>query len=181
MSQINIYANPSGGGDVTIQSPPSTVSRLLTLPDEDGNLLGFAPFYASCSGTPGNGSTNTSVIRLSTVHISVGTGATLVQSATLGDHYLVNRAGMYQVRVQGAWAGGSANIGLTKNATGSDLTANVSSVAKPVRLGFFASPSANITGSLTWTGYCAVGDTIRMQSNVALVSSALEFDITRLA
>lgn len=183
MSLLEFAANPSGGGKVTVQSPPSTVDRTLTLPDATGNIIGYPAYRLWLTDSPGRGSTNTAVMRFTTTQVSVGTSVTYADSATNGASFTVVDAGLYQIEFAVASTTGAVNFALTVNASGSELTAaNAASIAWPTRVALQQATGANLPFRISTAVYLNASDVVRAQitAGTAISNTVTEFRMTRI-
>lgn len=182
MSSIQVLGNPSGGGDLQLKSPATAVSRTQTFPDEDGTIVAFEPYRLICTDSPGNASTNTAVRRFTTILTQVGNGLTFTQSSTLGDSLTCVQPGRYAISFNTSNTT-NLNFGLTRNASGTELTtANFATILAPTRLAL-AQAGANAPARVTWVGWLAVGDVVRAQvsSGGALTAGVTDFQVERVS
>ncbi len=126
----------------------------------------------------GYGSSNTRVRRWTTTSLSVGSGITYADSATLGGSFTINEAGVYAIT---AIDGDTGTFGVTVN--GSALSTNVSTLtyAQGGRGRVVASGGCN-----SWTKCLtlAVNDVLRLQTNNDCSNSAFDnssFHITKVS
>lgn len=112
----------------------------------------------------GQGSTANRTRRWSNVGSNtLGAFATYVDSATDGGTVTVNIAGIYSITYNDAGASGNPNFGITVNANGADTILTVTPAQRrTVQCGV----SANVASS-SWTGWLAIGDVIRFQTDTA--------------
>lgn len=119
------------------------------------------------AGANGYGSTNTLIRRYSSVVSNTGSDITLNQSATLGDSFTINTAGMYAIVATDSF-NTSANFGIS----------NTASVATPIlnlstsdRLGAVGTPGADYVCQATFTGYLPAGAVIRTHTQLSFGAS----------
>lgn len=132
-----------------------------TIPGIGGNSIPIRS-YVTGYESPGNGSTNTAVLRWSNL-TTVGTDITATDSATLGTSFTVNSDGIYTVGGTGPWSSSCA-FGVTIN--GNALTTGYNSLTFANGLrgeGSFISSGAPCNGG--FTGFLTSGSIIRIQND----------------
>lgn len=80
----------------------------------------------------GHGSTNTKIVRFSTVLRNVGTDITYATSATLGDTFTVNSTGIYAVYHQNNQSGSPMQMGISVNTTTPTTNSSVVAVGEMI-------------------------------------------------
>ena len=135
-------------------------------------------------GSNGFGTTNIAIWRFTTTVTNQGTDITYTASAANGDTFTVNTNGVYaitytnQFNVQ-AW------LGLSLNATGSDLTVNVATLTASKILSTVYTAINGGAGIASWTGYLPSGSIVRAHNDTSLVAGtsigAVNITITRVS
>lgn len=144
-----------------------------------------SPSYSRVGGYAGYGSTNTKILRFTTVVESSGTDITLTQSAGNGDSWTINTAGVYAMSAEMCPAlGGGCFIGISINSN--QLTTAVWGITAANRLIYsraaaIASDTNHATCSVT--KYLAANDVIRCHTagEVSYTASEVSFTIQRVA
>jgi len=129
----------------------------------------------------GAGSTNTCVQRFLTTFVTQGTDITLTQSATLGDTFTVNTAGVYSCSLTAVHPTGNGVVGISASST--QLTTSIVGIAVTDKLTLVQDYTATGTVSCSWIGYLAAGAVVRVHTDAtALVAdNRSQFTITRVA
>lgn len=123
--------------------------------------------YIKVSNPSGNGSSSTCIRRFQTLDESGGTAITRASSAAAGDTFTVAQAGVYAVTYNDdSGTGAGYLMGLSKNATGADLTTSIGSIAATKKL-IIINPNDSLQTSVTWVGVLAAGDVIRAHNSGA--------------
>lgn len=128
----------------------------------------ISQYAATGIAASGHGSSSTTVRRFGTsAVIDTGNDITVTDSATLGTVITVARDGIYSFSVTDDLSSGSAWFGFTKNASGSDLTAQVQDITTAGvvlnRVQTAYNGSAGTTTNCVWTGKVLTTDSIRVQ------------------
>lgn len=160
--RIRRNADGSGGALLTVNSA--------------GTLVQPAQSMVRLNTANGYGSTNTKILRFSTVVTNQGADITYVDSATLGASLTTNTAGVYAISFSMNFSS-TAGCGLSLNTT--TPTTSIVSIASSERLGGFNAA----WGSISWTGYLAAGAVIRPHTDgtSAAASNLHDFTIVRVA
>ena len=136
------------------------------------------------TGSNGFGTTNTAIWRFTTTVTNQGTDITYAASATNGDTFTVNTNGVYAITYTNQF-NATQWIGLSLNATGADLTANIVSLAASKILSSSATSAANYPVVVSWTGYLPTGSIIMAHNGVSAVAgtntASVNFTITRVS
>jgi hypothetical protein len=120
-----------------------------------------------CEGTPasgagGYGSTNTCIRRFLSPIENVGTGITITQSATDGDSFTINEAGVYTICYSDMNGSNAFLIGLSLNSTAlSTVIEDPANDAYRIALHGHFTGSANGTARVFCTRYFSAGSVIR--------------------
>lgn len=112
----------------------------------------------------GYGSTNTKIRQWTTVSKNIGLSMTLVQSATLGDSFVINEDGIYSISYFDQFVGADY-LGLSVNST--QLTTAIDSVTNTDVLGFVQSGAANDPMGFSTTVRLKRGDVVRCHGDGA--------------
>lgn len=138
----------------------------------------------------GFGSTNNSVRRYTNSTNGVngaviqGTDITYAGSATLGDTFTVNTAGVYAISVSDNWTAANT-MAISQNAP--NLVGVTIAAQPPLNiLVVGVGAAANFSGTCSWTGYLAVGTIIRILvdgsgASVNGTAAPAQFTMTRTA
>ncbi len=152
-----------------IKSTQATAGTWATSPSE----IALAPFSAPSSlnsvwvyGQNGYGSTNTKIMRWTTIGRNVGTAITPTQSGTNGDSFTINEDGDYIMNLHLQFTGAN-QMGVSLNST--QLTTNVFSITAANRLASVNCPSANVAGCVGVCYYLTAGDVIRVHTDGSAV------------
>jgi hypothetical protein len=131
-----------------------------------GPGLGSPNSMIRLSGGNGYGSTNTKIRRYTTTVSSSGSDITLTQSATNGDSFTINTAGVYSF-ARKERGSGSDYVGWSLNS--SQLTTNLDSITNADRLGGheFSTGDALFTVVIR----CAAGDVVRPHSRAVMTGT----------
>lgn len=126
----------------------------------------------------GHGSTNTKIRRLTNA-TTVGSAITRASSASDGDSYTINQAGVYAISYSEAHSSVAA-MGISLNSA--QLTTNIATITTANRL-IAAENTANVLQNVSVTAKLAVGDVIRPHTDGATgnTSALIQFVITQLA
>lgn len=112
-----------------------------------------APSRVEVNTYNGYGSTNTVIMRFSTVAVNSGSDITYADSATLGNSFTINTNGIYSFTLVG---GNNIAVGLSKNSA--QLTTSITTITGTARL---ASNVSSSNASASYTGYFLAGDVVR--------------------
>jgi len=128
----------------------------------------------------GQGSTNTTIRRFSTVLVNTGSAVTLVQSAADGDHFLINKAGMYRLTYQDANSASQSDMGISLNST--QLATSVSAINAADRKAFSVA-ATNISIQISTVEELQPGDILRAHGDTGLNESTIRtvFRIVRIS
>lgn len=130
------------------------------------------------SGYTGHGSTNTRILRATTIDINVGTSITYADSATLGASFTINDDGVYAFTMQCRPGAASAVAGFSLNTT--TPTTSISSVSNAERLGFAQSYAVNSSFTVSYIGYFSVGDVVRPHDDGGTQNSEFQIFAVRV-
>lgn len=114
------------------------------------------------TSTTGFGSTNTK-IRIFGTPSTTGSDITYATSATNGDTFIINTAGVYAVSYQEEGNTGAPCFGISINS--SNLTTDIQSIAAANRLTIGTVAAGNARMCVSWVGICAVNDVLRGHTN----------------
>lgn len=111
------------------------------------------------------GSSNTTVVIANNVRKNVGAGITYATSATLGDSYTINQAGVY---CMGAYAtmGSAKYLAISVNGTGLSTDPDSLTYATGLR-GLSITQSTNQVTVNPWCGNLNVNDVVRLQATTS--------------
>jgi len=126
----------------------------------------------------GHGSSSNKIRKYSEIKLQRGNAISLVQSASLGDVFTINKTGIYHISMADFFNAATGNIGVSVNST--ELTTAVASITAADRVFFIQYVNIAEHGSLV-TSFSA-GDVVRPHtagSNNG-TSSAQHFIITRI-
>lgn len=165
-----------------IDSTQATAGTWATAPSlvQGAGGLFKLPFASEISvfTANGNGSTNTSVTRFSTVNVSRGSDITYADSATLGGSFTINTSGTYSVTYVDALVG-AGDICIAINSTGADLTAfplTLQNILAEATTG-----GANQRACASATRFFPAGTIVRAQTITAHSSTRQYFSIARVS
>lgn len=113
----------------------------------------------------GHGSIWTSTRRFSVIAESIGTAISYADNGGLGGVFIINEDGAYSIDYTDVRSGGTAAIGVTKNATQITGNINDSDFIDAYRLLSGYAPASNVLGSVSGTFYLKAGDVIRATGN----------------
>lgn len=129
-------------------------------------------------GNTGHGSSSTKIRRFSTAtNDGIFIGAT--QSATLGDAMVILGEGLYSVSYIDKITGAAGQVGISRNATGGDLTTNYFSLGTSVMVSGVESTTA-LNAQASAVLRLLPGDVIRAHDNGANDSADTRFRVTRI-
>lgn len=119
------------------------------------------------TGANGYGSTTSNTVRRwTTAQVSTGSDITYNSSATNGDSFTINTAGVYAVTYGDQFTLGNVYFGITKNPTAGNKTTGISAIGYPTVLGIIRTPvSTNCPSSVTVISIFAVNDVICAQTD----------------
>lgn len=144
----------------TASAATTTVLGLTYLPNGEHWVSGCT------ASTSGFGSSNTKIRIFNSVVSSTGTAITYATSATAGDSWTINEAGVYTIYYQDKTTSDDI-FGISLNASGADLTTAISALSASKILGFIDNASASGFASLSVTKRLAQNDVIRAHCNGA--------------
>lgn len=164
----------SGSGNtMTVIAPVASTSKVLT-----SGGTGADPTWADVStfsnsqvistSTTGFGSTNTKIRTFGTPSVT-GTDITYATSATNGDTFTVNTAGVYAISYSEEGSTGTPAFGLSVNSV--NLTTDIQSIPTNERRTICAVGSGNDRKSTSWCGILAANDIIRAHTNNTAVTA----------
>lgn len=116
--------------------------------------------YISVYNGNGHGSTNNKIRRFTTTLETSGSAIAYADSATLGASFTINESGIYSIHY-GDYGSGGCVVGISRNASGSDLTTAIGVLSVPAAFLSGVNVSANNPMQTSWTGYLAAGDVVR--------------------
>lgn len=182
-SQVTSTLGPTNGGtgqstyttgDILYASAANTLSKLAA--GTNGKYLQMTagvPAWASppagstsyvrvnaVSGTPGRGSTNTTVRYYSNTAESSGTDITYTSSATNGDSFTINTPGVYHIAMADTFSAG-AYCAVTKN--GTQLSTDPGSLTNSSNIIGYGETGNTTDCSIATVAVLAPGDIIRPQ------------------
>lgn len=128
-------------------------------------------------GAAGYGSTGTRVIRYSNVRDNIGTDIVYNSSATLGDSFVAQSSGIYNISMTATHNAATGSPAITKNA--SSLTTDPASLSATEILAIDLAGSGS-TNNLSWQGYLNAGDIIRAESNTSAFTGVNSFTISKV-
>lgn len=117
------------------------------------------------SGTPGLGSTNTTVRYFSNIAENSGTDITYASSTTNGDSFTINVSGVYNMTYTDQFSAPSY-CAITKN--GTQLSTDPNSLTASNTIIAFGETGANDKGQCSATVYLQAGDVIRAQASTTI-------------
>ncbi len=128
----------------------------------------------------GYGSTNTAILRYTTVLDNFGTDITYADSATLGASWTINTPGVYSISAHGAPSLTNAYVGISVNSN--QLTTGINSVSAANRLAWAVAYTGNAGTEASFTGFFQAGDVIRAHADgtAAGVAGNYQFSVTRV-
>lgn len=114
------------------------------------------------------GSTNTRVVRFASTSVNIGDAITYVPSLTLGDSFIINRAGVYDLSFS-AKISVSGQLAITKNliATGNVVTGDELLTNTEIS-------ATNYDGNCSTSAYLEVGDVVRCSVGSGSFQSATD-------
>lgn len=116
------------------------------------------------SGGNGFGSTNTTIRRFTNIVSSSGSAITYADSATLGNSFTINNAGVYCIQYNDSKSSGTANHGLSVNST--QLTTSINSITNAnLLMQISVDGSLGVQGVVSYCGIFAVNDVIRAHTD----------------
>lgn len=164
------------GGDIIYGGASGTGTRLAN--GSSGQFLKSngtttAPSWAAVTATAPNsysrhtaqgarGSTNTAILTWGTTVASNGSDITYTSSATNGDSWTINTAGIYAISVGNHTDANGIDFGISLNSN--QLTTNIDTITSSAKLAQANSPAGSPVCA-AWTGYLAVNDVIRNHFN----------------
>ena len=167
----------SGGDVLTIDS--SGVLTLASVPK-----VTAVQSMVRLTGSNGFGTTNTAIWRFTTQVTNQGTDITYAASAANGDTFTVNTNGVYAITYTNQF-NTAASMGLSLNATGTDLTTSVQSLAASKILSTVSTGGVSYMGIASWTGYLPSGSIVMAHNQVSLTAGTntppVNFTITRVS
>jgi hypothetical protein len=107
----------------------------------------------------GHGSTNTAIIKWTTITTNTGSDLTLTQSATLGDSVTVNTAGNYTCYIAKDYNGTGQPFGISVNS--SELTTSIRTITLADRVAMQTVSDANYVQAISTTRHFSASDVIR--------------------
>jgi len=123
----------------------------------------------------GNGSTNTTIRRWTTVVSNIGDAMTLTQSAANGDSVTINEAGCYTISYTDL-ADAATSFGISKNS--SELTTALAGITAADRLSMEQTDAGGSAGFCSWAGLLQVGDVIRPHTDGGASSASVRANFT---
>jgi hypothetical protein len=124
----------------------------------------------------GYGSTNTKIVRFSFIQSNIGSDILYSSSPTLGDSFTAQSTGIYTFSASiNSPVGVYGVIGLTKNLTGTDLSAAISGLSAAKALQISVTPQVSgIIGDplVSWSGALIAGDIIRVHTDGSVPNTA---------
>jgi hypothetical protein len=182
-ASVGPIITPGSNGVLTLQSglAGNKVNALTFAADGTPTFLrGPVASMVRVSGGNGYGSTNTAIFRFTTVNASQGADITYASSATLGDSFTINTAGVYAMTcVAGftgiAWAG--ISLDSIQLSTATPFITAVS------RLAAAYSSTAGGAACVAATVFLPAGSVVRGHGEVngPPMSGVSQFTITRVA
>lgn len=146
------------------------VNGKISLPQGLGVTTAYSMVRVGVS--PGYGSVNTNVIRLTSVDVEVGTDITRADSTTLGTSFTINVSGQYAASANAAFAN-VAGLAIVKNA--------VSGFTFPNTLTQTVTGATTWNGALSWSGYLPAGTVLRLIGDgTALNGSQQSMTVSRV-
>lgn len=127
------------------------------------------------TGSSGNGSTNTSVIRFSNLSINFGSAIAYQPSATLGDSWLINEDGVYDFKAIVGNTGNSINYAVVR---GSLVTWTDTNTTPADSLGNMPNPSAGTLATISGQEFLPAGTLVRVVSQAANISNMTQTSFT---
>ena len=107
----------------------------------------------------GHGSSSTHIRRFTTVMTNTGTAITHATSASLGDTFTINEAGIYAIGYSDVYSAGAGAFGISLNSAA--LTTSVGSIPVATRKAITLNAAANVTSHCSAVLKLAAGDVIR--------------------
>jgi hypothetical protein len=134
----------------------------------------------------GYGSTANKILRWTNANVVEGTAISYADSATAGGTFTILQDGVYTAGFTFDCASsGRTQMGISRNANGTDVTTSITSVAAPTRLTF--AKSQNVVSDdaalfVSWTGILRAGDVIRAHTagDTPNNSNQCQFHITKV-
>jgi hypothetical protein len=108
-----------------------------------------------------NGGTNTCIRHFGTSVETIGTAITMALDADLGDSYTITEDGIYSIAYSDQSGGTGWLMGISKNATGGDLTTSIQGLLPEQILAIVNPRADDQTWEISWTGRLSAGDVIR--------------------
>lgn len=162
------WGSAGGGGNVEDLSTASTDALALLHPDGVGGLYWMSGAFSRVTGTSGQGSTNTNILRFTTEVQTVGSGVGYTQSTTLGDYWAVPGTGIYSVTAM-------INMGNTIGPIYINVANSLSNTldAAHVRAALdVVNATGTQVGSISWTGLVSTGERIWISCGTAPAASS---------
>lgn len=174
--------NGSSGVDKVQASSVTTAALQAGAVTPAKTEMGALPSMVRMSGGTGHGSTNTMIRRFTSILSTQGTDITVTQSATLGDSFTINRAGVYAISYSDSFSGAGNLVGLSLNTT--QPTTQVNNLTNAGEfLGVQQQAAGSYRNSLAVTLFLPAGSVIRAHTDGGGngSSSVTSFIITRVA
>ncbi len=123
-------------------------------------------------GTPGHGSTNTTIREFATLEINTGTAITHATSTANGDTFTINEDGIYSMSYTDG--GAISEVGISLNST--QLTSSITAITAADRIAFVTATSATGNGAnVNITRRLSAGDVIRCHTDGFPTSGTLAY------
>ncbi len=129
----------------------------------------------------GTGSTDTRIVRFSTLVESTGLAITRASTAANGDTFTINEGGIYHISGSNVL---SAQDGHGLSLNSSQLTTNLDAITTADRLMIAFTQGASLSDGFSWSGPLSIGDVIRVHLGNTITTANGErahFTITKIA
>lgn len=172
ISDIAPYVRPDLMGKYHPHNPWRCVGRFFN--DASSNITRISGYYNPTNErlrvltSNGTGSTNTRILRFTTIVENTMANIEYADSATLGATFTALEEGDYEFLCRGA-TGAIDYFGLTKNST--QLSTDIGSVNEADIAGFTANPAASTAASFSVNLHLKAGDVIRYHRGGTVLST----------
>jgi hypothetical protein len=179
-SPVTIASDARNSLNLSFQEQDISVSVTNTLPQFSESDSSVRVDTAN-----GYGSSATRIRRFSNVRDNIGNDIEYVSSSVNGDSFVVKSAGVYSISYS-EQVPPNVNMGITKNATGTELSTNIITLAgSPTTTSLVLDSAGNASAgtlSCSWQGVLQAGDIIRAHTDgfVSVDNDNCRFTITKV-
>ena len=173
--KVDTLETANGSGTITSSNPITVTGALTatTLVGDGSALTGVSKTFSRSriyvDGAATTATTNTRIVRFTNTVESTGSDITYTDSASLGNKFVINTAGVYNVGYTAVFAA-AAWYGISLNST--QLSTYINSITPADRIAVSFTSALNVLNQVSVSYRFAAGDVVRAHIGGGTVTTA---------